>query len=76
MSNLPSICADHPKAQVRHEWDQKHYVLNGYPAGTGIKGNHQYFCSVCGRELCSPEEFDRRKTAATADTPTPEGGDA
>ena len=53
----PYFCPDHPNAQIRHEWDQNHYVLNGYPAGLGWQTGHQYFCSVCGLELCSEEEY-------------------
>ena len=59
----PYICPNHPKAQIRHEWDQTHYILNGYPAGQGIRGNHQYFCSICGLELCSEEEYRKSQNA-------------
>ena len=39
MSKLPWRCSEHPNAQIRHSWDEKHYVLNSYPAGAGIKSN-------------------------------------
>lgn len=55
-NNLPYICPEHPMAQIRHEWDQTHYVMNGYPAGTGISSNHRYYCATCGRELSESEE--------------------
>ena len=57
---IPYICPDHPEAKIRHEWDQNHYVMNGYPAGTGWRTNHKYFCDECGRELCS--EMDKEAT--------------
>lgn len=50
---LPWLCPDHPKSQIRHSWNQTHYVLNGYPAGTGIEGKHKYECAECGRELAA-----------------------
>jgi hypothetical protein len=62
---LPSKCDKHPNAQIRHEWDQTHYVLNGYPAGTGVRSNHRYFCNECGLELCSDEEYEKRRKEAT-----------
>lgn len=55
---LPYTCSDHPKAQIRHEWDRSHYVMNGHPAGTGIEGNHHYYCNECGLELAPPKEQD------------------
>jgi len=60
IDKLPSICPKHPDAPIRHLWDQTHYILNGYPAGLGIKSNHRYECSVCGLELCSEEEYQKR----------------
>lgn len=51
--SLPWICPKHPKAQVRHTWDESHYILNGYPAGVGIKSAHRYECAECGTELSS-----------------------
>lgn len=51
--SLPWTCPDHPQAEIRHLWDQTHYVLNGYPAGQGIKSNHRYECAVCNRELAA-----------------------
>jgi hypothetical protein len=50
---LPWTCLEHPQAQIRHLWDQSHYVLNGYPAGTGVQSNHRYECVECGRELAA-----------------------
>lgn len=49
--NLPYICEAHPHAQIRKSWDETHYVMNGYPVGTGIKSNYKYECAECGREL-------------------------
>ena len=49
----PYICPDHPDAQIRHSWDQKHCVFNGYPAGTGWQTNHTFECANCGRELAA-----------------------
>lgn len=56
MSNLPWTCPQHPEAQIRHSWDQTHYVMNGYPAGQGVRSNHRYECSECGTELAKPGE--------------------
>ncbi len=56
IEELPWICPQHPKAQVRHLWDQNHYVLNGYPAGTGWKSGHRYECAECGLQLAPPKE--------------------
>lgn len=67
MSNLPSICPDHPEAQIRHVWDNTKYVFSdGYPRGTGTNHNHRYFCNECKTELCSPEEYAQRKAAKEA----------
>ena len=60
MRDLPSLCKKHPNAKIRHEWDQTYFVMNGYPSGRGIKSNHCYFCSICGTEVCSEEEFEKR----------------
>lgn len=61
MSDLPSVCKDHPNAEILHEWDQTHYVLNGFIAGVGTKSDHRYFCQKCRRELCSPKEYEERE---------------
>lgn len=53
---LPYVCPEHPEAQIRHEWNQTHYVMNGYPQGAGIKHGHQYFCDICRRELAPLKE--------------------
>jgi len=53
---LPWICPQHPKAQIRHLWDQSHYVMNGYPAGLGIQSNHRHECAECGLELAPETE--------------------
>ena len=58
--NLPSFCANHPKARIRKEYDEVHYVMNGIPVGLGIKKNIHYYCNICNRELCSKEEYERR----------------
>ncbi|MFW6148140.1 MAG: hypothetical protein ACOC6B_07105 [Thermodesulfobacteriota bacterium] len=58
--SLPSVCPEHPDAEIRHTWDRKHYVLNGLPAGAGLDTNHRYECAVCGRQVCSSTEFGRR----------------
>lgn len=51
LQHLPWRCPDHPDAMIRHSWDQTHYVLNGYPAGEGMRSNHRYECAECGRQL-------------------------
>lgn len=56
MTELPYICPEHPDAQIKHTWDQTHYVMNGYPAGEGISSKHQYWCAKCGRELAAEQE--------------------
>ena len=53
---LPWVCPEHPNAQIRHSWDQTHYVMNGYPVGTGIRSNQRYECAECGRELQPDKE--------------------
>lgn len=63
MSDLPSICKDHPNAEIRHEWDESYYILNGFRAGPADKTDHKYFCNECGRELCSPQEYQERMMA-------------
>jgi len=50
---LPWTCPKHPMAQVRHTWDEKQYVMNGYPAGQPLKLNHKYECADCGLELAA-----------------------
>ena len=55
---LPWVCPQHPSAQIRHTWDQTHYVMNGYPAGNGISGNHRYECAECGTQLADPLHRD------------------
>lgn len=56
MSKLPSVCKDHPKAEIRHSYDQTQMVSNGYP----VESNHTYECAVCGKRLCSPDEYSAR----------------
>lgn len=53
---LPYTCPDHFPTRPVHSWEVKHYVMNGYPAGEGVKvaGSDEYRCSVCGRELSPP----------------------
>ena len=53
--SLPWRCDEHPDAPIRHLWDESHYVMNGYPAGTGIVSNHRYECAICGKELAPLE---------------------
>ena len=48
---LPWRCPRHPNAYVQHSWDEKHYVMNGYPVGLGSKSNHRFECAECGLEL-------------------------
>ena len=52
--DFPYICPEHPNAQIVHEWDKTHFVMNGYPAGTGLNSNHHYYCKDCHRELAKP----------------------
>jgi hypothetical protein len=63
MSYLPSLCEKHPNAKIIHKWDVTRYVMNGYPVGIRTKSNHHFFCSECGTEVCSEEEFENRKIA-------------
>lgn len=68
---LPWVCPDHPSAQIRHSWDQSHYIMNGYPAGLGIKSNDKYECAVCGRELAPPDSPNNQK-CTTPVQPSPQ----
>ena len=52
--DLPYQCPEHPEACVLHEWDQRHTVIAGYPAGRGCSRNHRWLCFDCGRELAAP----------------------
>lgn len=54
LGKVVRCCADHPGSDIKHTWDQTHAVLNGLPAGDGVKGNHRYFCATCGKELEKP----------------------
>lgn len=54
--DLPWVCPDHPKAQIRHTWDRTQYYLNQYPAGTPMDSAHRYECAECGRQLATPSE--------------------
>jgi len=58
---LPSVCKDHPKAQMRHTWDEDTFTCNGVRAGKPTIKNEKYECLECGRQLCSPEEYQRRE---------------
>jgi len=58
---LPSVCSEHPKAAVRHSWDEDTYTHNGRLASRGHTRNDTYECAECGRRLCSPEEYSRRE---------------
>jgi hypothetical protein len=60
VKELPWLCDDHPEAEIWHSWDQNHYVMNGYPAGTGWRTAHSYECNECGRELAPPGESDAK----------------
>jgi len=63
MTDKPSYsCPRHPDAMVLHSWDETHAVLNGLPAGTGIKRGHRWECSVCGRELAPPRPQTQKGT--------------
>ena len=58
---LPSVCSDHPQGQIRHSWDTT--FIGGGPGrlGNPVQGNDTYECAVCGKRLCSPEEYERRR---------------
>jgi len=58
---LPSLCSEHPEAQILHEWNRTIFTVRGGEQGSPLDGGHQYFCSVCHKELCSPEEFEKRQ---------------
>lgn len=62
IKELPSICNDHPKAQIKHEWNRNRdtFLLTGASIEYNVKGSDQYFCTICGKELCSPEEYEKR----------------
>ena len=53
---LPWVCPEHPRAQIRHEWDETHFVMGGLPVGTGTKAGHKYYCAECGRELAAQKD--------------------
>lgn len=59
--DYPSFCNDHPNAQIRHSWDET--FIGGGPGrlGAPVQGNDIYECAECGRRLCSPEEYERRR---------------
>lgn len=52
---LPYLCPQHPRAQIRHLWDQTHYIMNGLPAGAGFRKNHRYECAECGLQVAPPD---------------------
>lgn len=58
-TNLPSVCPEHPKARIRHHYDQD-FFSNGHRLGTPVERNHRYECAECGLQLCSPEEYKKR----------------
>jgi len=49
---MPYLCPEHPKSEIRHEWDQEVSIvrLTGASFKSGRK-NHKYLCNACGREL-------------------------
>ena len=55
MKKLPYICPEHPKAPVRHWWDED-YFCHGRKVGKPIQRNHRYECAVCGRQLSATKE--------------------
>lgn len=59
--DLPSICPDHPGAQIRKEWTRTQYQIPGGLPGVPLDYDYHYYCNECGRELCSPKEYERRK---------------
>ena len=65
--DLPSICKEHPTAQIRHEWDETRFRCFPNQQGAPLCGNHVYSCAECGKRLCSPEEFERRKKVEARD---------
>lgn len=44
-------CPLHPDALVRHSYNLHQYVINGLPAGTGVRSDEKYVCAECGRPL-------------------------
>ena len=58
---FPSVCKDHPKAQIRHTWDEDTYTTRGCKTGKAVIRNEKYECAECGKQLCSPEEYQRRE---------------
>lgn len=57
---LPSMCKDHPKAQIKHEWDRTFIRNFNGDLVCPVDSAHKYVCAECGAELCSPEEYERR----------------
>jgi len=54
----PWRCPFHPNAQIKHTWDEDHYVLNGEVIKTTIpntKRNHLYQCEQCGFQEPLPQ---------------------
>jgi hypothetical protein len=48
---LPRMCPEHPHAKVLVSWDEKQYVMNGYPSGHKLRLNRKWECRECGIEL-------------------------
>jgi hypothetical protein len=73
-TQYPSICAKHPKAKIRHEYEQT--FINGAPGRTGapVEKTLGYFCAECGAQLCSPEEYSRRDREGGHFDSSPEQG--
>ena len=60
-TKLPSCCPAHRDAAILHEWKRVQFSVIGGDVGTPLDSEHRYFCAVCHTEVCSPEEFEKRK---------------
>ena len=60
-TKLPSVCKEHPNAQIRHEWIRDVINYNGGLRQHTSDKCHKYSCAECGKELCSPEEYEKRQ---------------
>ena len=61
--SLPYPCSDHLKENIRLSWDEKQYILNGYPVGQPIKSNYRYECAKCGTQLYN-EDLSNKEAVA------------
>jgi hypothetical protein len=60
-TKLPSYCPEHPQAGILHDWKRTQFSVRGGDTGTPLDSDHHYYCAICQIELCSPEEFEKRK---------------